>query len=40
VTPAESRTLAAVRAEPGRLARYDDESIVHELRIRQRYDAP
>ena len=38
MTPAESRTLAAIRAELSRLARYDDESIVHEVWIRQRYD--
>jgi Peptidase M50B-like len=38
VTPAESRTLAAIRAELSRLVRYDDESIVHEAWIRQRYD--
>jgi hypothetical protein len=37
VTPAEKRTLAAVRAELARLARYDDESVVHEDWIRQRY---
>jgi len=35
---AESRSLAAIRAELSRLARYDDESIVHEVWIRQRYD--
>jgi hypothetical protein len=38
MTPAESRSLAAIRAELVRLARYDDESIVHEVWIRQRYD--
>ena len=38
MTPAESRSLAAIRAELSRLARYDDESIVHEVWIRQRYD--
>jgi hypothetical protein len=38
LTPAESRTLAAIRAELSRLVRYDDESIVHEAWIRQRYD--
>jgi hypothetical protein len=36
--PAEQKVLAAVRAELHRLIRYDDESIVHELWIRQRYD--
>jgi hypothetical protein len=38
VTPAQGRTLAQVQAELRRLVRYDDESIVHEMWIRQRYD--
>jgi hypothetical protein len=38
MTPAQRRTLAAIQAELGRLARYDDESIVHDAWIRQRYD--
>ena len=38
VTPAQARTLAQVQAELRRLVRYDDESIVHEMWIRQRYD--
>lgn len=38
MTPAQQRTLAAIETELGRLARYDDESIVHEAWIRQRYD--
>jgi hypothetical protein len=38
VTPGELRTLAAVRAELARLARYDDESLVHDVWIRQRYE--
>ena len=38
MTPASARTLAAVQAELGRLVRYDDESVVHEHWIRQRYD--
>lgn len=38
MNPAQARTLAQVQAELGRLVRYDDESIVHELWIRQRYD--
>jgi hypothetical protein len=38
VTPAEARTLAAVQAELARLVRYDDESVVHQDWIRQRYD--
>jgi hypothetical protein len=37
VTPAQRRTLATIEAELGRLARYDDESIVHDAWIRQRY---
>jgi hypothetical protein len=39
VTPAQRRTLDALRAQLDRLARYDDESIVHEAWIRQRYEA-
>ncbi len=38
MTPAEARTLAQVQAELARLVRYDDESIVHQAWIRQRYD--
>jgi hypothetical protein len=38
LTPAETRTLARISAELGRLVRYDDESLVHEVWIRQRYD--
>src|SRR6202050_4440385 len=38
MTPGSARTLATVRADRGRLVRYDDESIVHEHWIRQRYD--
>ena len=38
LTPAQARTLAAIRAELGRAARYDDESIVHDRWIRQRYE--
>lgn len=38
MTPAEERALAAIRPELGRLARYDDESIVHDLWVRRRYD--
>ena len=37
-TPAESRHLVEIRAELSRLVRYDDESIVHQRWIRQRYD--
>jgi hypothetical protein len=36
--PSEERTLAAISAELSRMVRYDDESIVHEAWIRQRYD--
>jgi hypothetical protein len=38
VTPAQARTLGQIQAELNRLVRYDDESIVHEMWIRQRYD--
>ena len=38
LTPASARCLATVRADLARLVRYDDESIVHEVWIRQRYD--
>jgi hypothetical protein len=38
LTPAQARTLAQIQAELDRLVRYDDESIVHEAWIRQRYD--
>jgi hypothetical protein len=37
LTTAQAAALAAIRAELGRVARYDDESIVHERWIRQRY---
>src|ERR1700721_4342053 len=35
--PAKQRTLAAIEPELARLIRYDDESVVHEAWIRQRY---
>jgi hypothetical protein len=38
LTPARRRILAAVEAELTRLERYDDESLVHQEWIRQRYD--
>lgn len=38
MTPAQQRALAAIRAELSRAARYDDESIVHERWLMQRYD--
>src|ERR1700688_2729362 len=37
MTPAQQRTVAAVEAELARVIRYDDESVVHEAWIRQRY---
>jgi hypothetical protein len=36
--PSEQRTLDGIRAELGRLIRYDDESIVNARWARQRYD--
>ena len=36
--PADLRAHAAIRAELSRLARYDDQSVVHDNWIRQRYD--
>jgi hypothetical protein len=39
MTPADKRVLAAVRAELSRVIRYDDESIVNDAWIRQRYDS-
>ena len=36
--PSEERDLAAIRAKLARLVRYDDESVVHDRWIRQRYD--
>ena len=36
--PAGTRLLAEIQAELGRVVRYDDESIVHDKWIRQRYD--
>lgn len=38
LTPAQQRALTGINAELGRLIRYDDESVVHERWIRQRYD--
>ena len=38
MTPAEQRQLAGIRAELSRVVRYDDESIVNDKWIRQRYD--
>lgn len=36
--PAEERALAGIRAQLSRVVRYDDESIVNDVWIRQRYD--
>ena len=38
MTPAEQRQLAGIQAELGRVARYDDESVVNDKWVRQRYD--
>ncbi len=38
LTSAQRRTLTGISAELDRLIRYDDESVVHEVWIRQRYD--
>jgi len=37
LTTAQAQTVAAIRAELDRVARYDDESVVHERWIRERY---
>jgi hypothetical protein len=37
-TAGQRRTLGQIQAELSRLVRYDDESIVHQMWIRQRYD--
>jgi len=39
MTPSEQRVLAQLQAELRRVARYDDESVVHDKWIRQRYDS-
>jgi hypothetical protein len=36
--PSEHQVLAGITAELARLVRYDDESLVHNVWIRQRYD--
>jgi Peptidase M50B-like len=38
VKTSEQRVLSGIQADLGRLVRYDDESIVHDAWIRQRYD--
>jgi hypothetical protein len=36
--PSETRVLSGIQAELSRVIRYDDESVVHDKWIRQRYD--
>jgi hypothetical protein len=38
LTPSQRRTVATIDVDLARLTRYDDESVVHEFWIRQRYD--
>ena len=38
LTPAQARAARQIAGELDRLVRYDDESVVHEVWIRQRYD--
>ena len=38
LTPSQARDVTAIRAELARLVRYDDESVLHDRWIRQRYD--
>jgi hypothetical protein len=38
LTPGQVRDVTAIRAELTRLARHDDESVVHDRWVRQRYD--
>lgn len=38
LTPSQRKTIALLDAELARLIRYDDESVVHEIWIRQRYE--
>ncbi len=38
LSPAQTRVVDQIQAELARLVRYDDESVVHERWIRQRYD--
>lgn len=38
LTPAQRTTVERIEAELARLVRYDDESVVHDTWIRQRYD--
>src|ERR1700761_4824121 len=37
LTPSQGKALALIKAELARTMRYDDESVVHETWIRQRY---
>jgi hypothetical protein len=39
VTPSQRRVLAGIQAELSRVIRYDDESVVNDAWIRQRYDS-
>ena len=39
MTPAQQRTLAAIKAKLTRVIRYDDESIVSDVWLRRRYDS-
>jgi hypothetical protein len=38
LSPAQGRTVTAIREDLARLVRYDDESVVHDHWVRQRYD--
>jgi hypothetical protein len=38
LSPGQARDVIAIRAELGRLVRHDDESVVHDRWVRQRYD--
>jgi hypothetical protein len=38
LSPAQARTVTAIGADLARLVRYDDESVVHDHWVRQRYD--
>lgn len=38
LTPGQRRTVAQIDADLARLIRYDDESVVHDTWVRQRYD--
>jgi hypothetical protein len=38
LSPTQARTVTAIRSDLARLVRYDDESVVHDHWVRQRYD--